>query len=383
MDAELAAVGDRIRSMMPLGMSQRELAEKAGMTTDALSRALNGQRGFASRELARIADQLGADLHWLIAGTPDPQRVDIAARHQWDPRRRTRTNPGRDDDEELLKQVVAAYRAAFPEGPPATRPLPRSPQRMRSRLGDSFVRHSAERVGTQLEVDVVRIPCLTTDYSLRIGRRAVILLATMPSWFRSNWSLAHELGHLALGHHDDYASTEEKNEGPADQFAADLLLPRDLMASENWREMDERGLVRFLWETGVSTEALKNRMARLRLKSSAEVGTALASSTPKLIRAFAAADELIGGEKAVTLREQQASTRLVPSTLVEALHHQVETGKASPEFLAWALDVPVDEIDFPEPDDVAIAENYSRMLEDRPAAAELEKWLAMSGPHPR
>jgi transcriptional regulator with XRE-family HTH domain len=60
--------------MMPLGMSQRALTEKAGMTTDALSRALNGQRGFSSRELARIADQLGADLYWLITGTPDPQR---------------------------------------------------------------------------------------------------------------------------------------------------------------------------------------------------------------------------------------------------------------------------------------------------------------------
>jgi hypothetical protein len=132
------------------------------------------------------------------------------------------------------------------------------------------------------------------------------------------------------------------------------------MAGENWRELDERGLVRFLWETGVSTETLKNRLARLRLKPSAEVSTALASSTPKLIRAFAAADELIGGEKTITLREQQASTRLVPSTLVEAFHHQVEAGKAPPESLSWALDVPVNEIDFPEPDDDAIAENYSQ-----------------------
>jgi hypothetical protein len=230
---------------------------------------------------------------------------------------------------------------------------------------------------------VVRISGLTTDYSLRIGQRAVILLATMPSWFRSNWSLAHELGHLALGHHDRDGSTAERNERPADQFAANLLLPSDLMTSANWREMDERSLARFLWETGVSTEALKNRLASLQLKPSAEVGAALTRSTPKLIRAFAAGDELISGEKAVALRERQASTRVVPSTLVEALHRQVEAGEASPEVLAWTLDVPVDEIDFPEPDDDALAEKYSQMLEDRPTAAELEKWLAMSGPRPR
>lgn len=351
------------------------------MTTDALSRALNGQRGFSSKELARIADEFGADLYWLVTGTPDPQRVDIAARHQWDPIQ-GRTNPGRDDDDKLLSQVVAAYRAAFPDGPPPTPSLPRTPQQVRSYLGDSFVRHFAEEVETRLQIDVVRVPGLATDYSLRIGQRGVILLATMPSWFRSNWSLAHELGHLALGHHYSSAAANT-NERPADQFAANLLLPSDLMKSKKWGEMDERGLVEFLWETGVSTEALKNRLASLRLKPSAEVGAALTRSTPRLSRAFAADIELIGGEKAVTLREQQASTRLVPSTLVEALHRQVEAGNASPEFLAWALAVPVDEIDFPEPDEVAIAENYSRMLEDRPTPAELENWLAMSGPHPR
>jgi Zn-dependent peptidase ImmA (M78 family)/transcriptional regulator with XRE-family HTH domain len=383
MDAELMAAGERIRSLMPQGMSQRQLADKAGMTPDALSRALNGQRGFSSTELARIARQLGADLYWLITGTPDPQAVDIAARHQWDAKQRTRKNPGREDDDKLLDQVVALYRAAFPDGPPATPPLPKSPQQLRGRLGQSFVRHFADAVETQLGVDVIRIPGLTTDYSLTIGQRAVVLLATMPSWFRSNWSLAHELGHLALGHHDGYASTNKKNEGPADQFAANLLLPSDLMTDVNWRDMDERGFVRFLWETGVSTEALKNRLASLQLNPSADVAAALAYTTPKLIRAYAAADELIGGEVAVTSREQQAATRLVPSQLVEALHQQVEAGKASPEFLAWALDVPVDEIDFPEPDEDAQADKYSEMLEDRPAAAELEKWLAMSSPHPR
>lgn len=83
MDVELKEVGERIRSLLPLGMSQKRLAEKAGMTPDALSRALNGQRGFSSGELALIADHLGADVYWLITGRDDPRRVEIAARHTW------------------------------------------------------------------------------------------------------------------------------------------------------------------------------------------------------------------------------------------------------------------------------------------------------------
>lgn len=379
MDAELKAVGDRIRSLLPSGMSQRSLAEKSGMTPDALSRALNGQRGFSSSELARIADRLGADLYWLITGRPDPQKVDIAARHQWNPQHRTRDNPGRDADDTILNRVIDAYRAAFPSGPPSSLPLPKNPRDVRGLLGDAFVRGFAEAVERQLGIDVVRIAGLNTDYSLRIGTRAVVLLATTPSWFRSNWSLAHEIGHLALGHHDGYSSTDKRNEGPADQFAANLLLPSDLMAQQNWAEMSKPQLAGFIWENGVSTLALKNRLGALQLGFSAAVSEALGQSTPKLVRAHAGTDKQIGGEALVTLREQQASARLIPPVLVDALHQQVEAGKASPEILAWALDVPVDEIDFPEPNDEDFADRYAATLEKRPSTADLESWLATNG----
>ncbi|SHT65365.1 Domain of uncharacterised function (DUF955) [Mycobacteroides abscessus subsp. abscessus] len=379
MDAELEAVGGRIRSRLPLGMSQKRLAEKAGMTPDALSRALNGQRGFSSTELARIADELGADVYWLITGRDDPRKVEIAARHKWDATQRKRDNPGRDADEAVLGRVIAAYQAAFPSGPPASRALPKNPRALRDLLGEAFVREFSHAVENKLGVDVVRIAGLTTDYSLRIGARSIIILATTPRWFRSNWSLAHELGHLALGHHDGNASTDQRNEGPADQFAANLLLPSDEMSYENWDTKDESGLARFLWSAGVSTHALRNRLDALEIKPSAAVEEALNGSTPRLIRAYAGAEWMIGDEAAVTLREQQASTRLVPPVLVDALHQQVEAGNASPEFLAWALAVPVDEIDFPEPDDADFAASYAARLENQPTTAYLENWLATNG----
>ena len=77
----MAEVGVRIRAAMPAGMSQRQLAERAGMTPDALSRALNGQRGLSPTEVAKIAETLGADTHWLITGAPDPFSLTVAARH--------------------------------------------------------------------------------------------------------------------------------------------------------------------------------------------------------------------------------------------------------------------------------------------------------------
>ncbi len=348
------------------------------MKTDALSRALNGQRGFSSVELARIADELGTDLYWLVTGEPDPHRVRIAARHSWDTGQGIRINPGRPNDDELLRQVAETYEAAFPEGPPPSSPLPGSAAAMREMLGEHFVRDYGAVVEDQLGVDVVRLPMLSTDYSLSIGPRAIVILATTPYWFRSNWSLAHELAHFALGHHDGDSEPGEKGEAPADRFAAELLLPEDLIARQDWQQMDERGVAEFLWQTGVSTMALKNRLASLGVLVSAEVVAALKRTTPSLIRANAGEDQgVIGGAKQLIVRQQQSAARVFPSALVDALQRRVEAGAASPEHLAWVLDVPVDEIDFPEPDDDSeFVDAYEQVLAARPSRADLEDWLA-------
>lgn len=383
MDEDMRAIGERIRSRMAHGMTQRRLAERAEMTPDALSRALNGQRGLSTAELARIGGVVGADLHWLITGREDPHRVEIAARHDWDFASQRRTNRGREADEPTLHDVAGAYRAAYPEGPPPTGPLPADPQLLRKELGEGFVRSFADRAEERLGVDVVRLPGLSTDYSLRIGERGVVLLATSPQWFRSNWSLAHEIGHLALGHHGGNVRATQ-NEQPADRFAAELLLPNDLMNSQDWAGMDVADLVRFVWSAGISTHALRLRLRELRLAPSPALEAGLELSTPTLIRAH---QQLLAGTKGEpgmldppTVRAQQSSGRRLPIGLVGALRERVESGAADPSVLAWALDVPIDEIDFPEPDESAAAQRYEQMLQDRPSAADWTARLARSGP---
>ncbi|MEU4652296.1 ImmA/IrrE family metallo-endopeptidase [Nocardia fluminea] len=269
-----------------------------------------GERGFSSQELARIADEIGADLHLLVTGAVAPRRVRIAARHTWDSNRGVRVNPGRAHDEKLLGQVVHAYNAAFPDGPPSSRPLPDDPADMRTTLGGSFVRQFGSVVESRLGVDVIRLPMLSTDYSLTIGSRAIIALATTPNWFRSNWSLAHELAHLALGHHNGDQLPGEAEELPADEFAANPLLPEEPVRQHDWQAMGEQGLARFLWETGVSTIAVKNRLAKLKIRYSTEVAVALKRSTPVAIRADAGAEQgTCERRRAIILWQQESSTR--------------------------------------------------------------------------
>ncbi|WP_459981634.1 ImmA/IrrE family metallo-endopeptidase [Nocardioides sp. AN3] len=365
---QMEAIGERIRSRMSPGSSQRRLAADVGMPPDALSRALNGQRGFAPLELARIADALGADIHWLITGTSDPLRVDIAARHAWDPLRGQRVNPGRERDEQILQNVVRAYRTAYPEGPPASTSLPTDPHEVRRLLPAEFVRGFADVAERWLGVDVIRVPDVSTDYSLRIGARGVILLASTPHWFRSNWSLAHEIGHLALGHHDDGAHPE-RHERPADTFAASLLLPESFLAGPAWARLTRKELATVVWESGVSTEVLRRRLRDLRLPVDEDIREALGQPTQRLLRSHV--DSLGGGEwgDPIANRERDSSARRFPLGLLSALAGRVEQGVADPRVLAWALDVPIDEIDFPEPDDGA-GDAYVEVLATRSSAAE-------------
>ena len=274
MDRELLAVGERIRASMPNGMRQRELAARVGMTPDALSRALNGQRGFSILELTRISDDLQTGLSWLITGRPDPHKVTFAARHLWDNRSRERSNPGQDDDQDVLDEIAGLYRNAYLDGTPASTALPADPADLRPALGPDFVRHFAELAEDKLGVDVVRIGGVSTDYSMTIGQRAVVVLTTTPNWFRSNWLLAHELGHLALGHHSNGAPTDAA-EAAANAFAAELLMPAATFRARSWQTMTVEDLARFLWSAGVSFRRWNARMSSLGIRVPDHLGTVM------------------------------------------------------------------------------------------------------------
>jgi len=329
------------------GALHRDLAAEIGMTPDAFSRALNGKRSFSSLELASLADALHADVHWLITGEPDPYRVVIAARHGFDHATGRRDVPGRDGDEQALRDVTLAYRQGDPRPRPAAA-LPDSAEAARATLGDDFIRPFADRLEERLEVDVVRIADLSTAYSLRLGGRRVIVLPATGNWFWENWSLAHELAHLALGHHDLglAEADDDPREAAANAFAAELLLPRDALAVVDWDGLDAAGLAALVWRWGVSTDALARRLNALTGYLPDLVRAWAAQPTQRLLRRHWAIDT---GIDEITARMDAAAARRFPRALQEQHLERIALGALGKGTLAWMLGIHPEALDVDVP----------------------------------
>lgn len=331
------------------------------MTPDAFSRALSGQRAFSSIELARIADALHEDIHWLITGEPDPHRLVVAARHNFDFATGQRDVPGRESDQEVLNNIGLAFRQAYQSVNQEAAPLPPSLEEIRGRLGPSFVRPFADRLESNLGVDVVRVAGLSTSYSFTASGRRVIVVAATGNWFHENWSLAHELGHLAAGHHDDAASTIDSHESAANAFAADLLLPAEDLRALDWLSLSPSVLANRVWKAGVSTEALFRRLNYLSIPLSPLVAKWAEQPTQRLLRRHWVPDE--NGFDPITVRMDDAASRRFPLSLQEEHLTMIADGALGKGTLAWMLGIdPTDlEIDSPpadeeiSPDDLAAA----------------------------
>ena len=329
-------------------LRHREVAEQIGMTPDAFSRALNGKRQFASVELARLSELIDADLHWLITGQPDPNRLSVAARHDFDHATGRRTVPGREGDAQALEDIALAYRQAFP-GPGSSGAWPKSPVEVREALEPDFVRPFAHRLEQHLGIGVVRVAELSTAYSFTVGGRPVIAVPATGNWFRENWDLAHELGHLVLGHHDDGISEADadQHEAAANAFAADLLLPAESLKGIDWDSIGDKDLARLVWDWGVSTDALCRRLNAVTGQVPACVARSAVGPTQRLLRHHLSIDSELD---AITTRMEQSSQRRFPLSLQEAHLERVASGEVGRATLAWMLgiDAAALEVDSPE-----------------------------------
>lgn len=355
MDSIGGRVLERMRLICP-GIRQQELADDVGMTPDAFSRALNGKRQFASIELARLADRLDTDLHWLVTGVPDPSRLRVAARHDFDHETGRRDVPGRGGDERTLLDIGIAYRQAFPE--PRQRPgLPKDADAVRAVLGDDFVRPMADRLEDRLGVGVVRVAELSTAYSFTLGGRDVIALPATGNWFRENWSMGHELGHLVLGHHDEglEQDTSEQHEAAANAFAADLLLPKDIAGAVDWAQVNDTELAWLAWSWGVSVDALARRLQHVMGFVPERLRAWDGQPTQRLLRRHL---DIPGEGDEITTRMDAAAQRRFPVSVQEAHLDRVANGEVGPATLAWMLGIDESalEIDAPEPSEVTVSE---------------------------
>ena len=125
---------------------------------------------------------------------------------------------------------------------------------------------------------MVRVAELSTAYSFTVGGRPVIAVPATGNWFRENWDIAHELGHLIRGHHDDglTQSDADQHESAANAFAAELLLPAADLKSVEWDGIGDGEVAAVVWSCGVSTDALSRRLC------------AVLGYTPKCVARWAA-----------------------------------------------------------------------------------------------
>jgi len=347
----MATIGDRarqrLRELSP-PPKHADVAGSIGMTADAFSRAVNGKRHFSSIELARLADRIDADLHWLITGELDPHRVSIAARHDFDHETGQRTIPGRAGDEQALADIALAYRQAYSE-PGQLPDWPTVPAAVRAVLGHGFVRPFADRLERELGVEVVRVAELSTAYSLTVGGRAVIAVPATGSWFRENWDLAHELGHLTTGDHDDDLSPDDahRQETAANAFAAELLLPAAELTAVAWEKIGDDELAALVWEWGVSVDALRRRLCALLGDAPDNVARWAAHPTQRLLRSHL---RMESERDEITGRMDAAAQRRFPLDLQEAHLELIASGAVSRETLAWMLGIPADSLDVDAPE---------------------------------
>jgi Zn-dependent peptidase ImmA (M78 family)/transcriptional regulator with XRE-family HTH domain len=346
-------IGIRIRERLNLvkpNLNQKQLAEKLEMTPDALSRSLSGKRAFTAVELVRAADVLGTSAHWFVTGEPDPFAVKVSGRQTFDRVAKSHKPVDWSAADETISNLALAYLQVYPVPVSKTAlPVPRSAGETRAALkaafdGD-FVRHLSEATEKAFGVDVIRVGNLPHAIAMEVGGRYAILVSETGNWFFENWSIGHELGHIALGQLSDLgtdACDDPDAERAANAFAAELLMPESDVRAVSWTSMDAARLARFLWSTGVSTQALDTRLSALGVSRSAEVDSELKKATQAVIRH----SQILSSEPGdrISERIQQASSRRFPDHLISAHTDAVAEGKIGASVLAWMLGVPTEQL---------------------------------------
>ncbi|WP_159624609.1 ImmA/IrrE family metallo-endopeptidase [Actinomyces sp. zg296] len=209
----------------------------------------------------------------------------------------------------------------------------------RSALGEGFVSCFYDRVEDALGVEVIVVPLSEDGCSLTLGGHKVIVVAATEHWYRSNFTLAHELGHFLVEGASSLGGQEA--EDMANAFAADLLMPVERVGSVDWGRATAATVAQLCWEFGVSTQALEVRLRYLRVTPGDEARSALARSTAVLLRNSLASS--VASPADVSARVQYSARRRFPERVVTGLRRAVADGKAPQASLCWVLGLPAQE----------------------------------------
>jgi Zn-dependent peptidase ImmA (M78 family)/transcriptional regulator with XRE-family HTH domain len=282
------ALGTRIRTLREqVGMQSQELAVRVGIDPSAMSNIERGRRSVKTGELVKIAEALSVSPLTLLDESSLPARMPVA--------------PRRDGEPSGIKGAAYSRLLALSElhtvladaGLTTANNLYEAPQ-----IRHGSWKAEAERLA-QWAADYLGVECAGIERFAKLAKAiedrlcvdvlvekyaddplsgAAITDRAFPFIFvnarhptpRALFTLAHELGHLLIGHNgsiavDDNFIGDTQNERQANAFAAAFLMPA--RSVDEYIEKYDRGpesLARMIYDFGVSFESLVFRLHNLR-----------------------------------------------------------------------------------------------------------------------
>lgn len=264
-------------------LTQREVAERVGMETTALSKALSGLRNFKPLELARIADVINVPVQDLLADEDAPQQpVLAAARTQAASSVAVESAKARVqvmlDLDRLLVEADIPNRLRLPHRElgrgAAHKQGSQLAQQLRDEvgLGDQDLpadfRELQELIEEKYGVDVAieDLPKGLDGLSVARGHFNLIMVSSAIAPTRQRFTLAHELGHLAAADtqniliDEDILGVHTDAETRANAFAAAFLIPpAPLRERLRQRRLNEAAVAELLAIYQVSLDVLAFR----------------------------------------------------------------------------------------------------------------------------
>ncbi|GAA0435320.1 hypothetical protein Acor_75580 [Acrocarpospora corrugata] len=280
-------IAERVRRLVEAsGLNQAGFAAKAGLDASKFSKSMVGVRRFTSLELARIADIGGVTVDWLL-GVERPASA-LAAR--------TRDSAPSSEAEAIgeaerlaqhwLDLAYLGYRQESVDVPAASGQGASVDEGQR--LAESALRRAAEH-GVEpwrvrdlaglvesvfgIDVRIMRFRHGYEGLSWADDTSRLMVLGTSEVPARQRFTIAHELGHLLAGddqglHLDldllDAAHKKKPSEKRANAFAAQFLLPREVLEAQQIRWSD-RSFAALACELWVSPATLAWRLYNLKL----------------------------------------------------------------------------------------------------------------------
>lgn len=281
------ALGARIRTLRErAGMQSQELASRLGIDPSAMSNIERGRRSVKTGELMKIAEALSVSPLALLDEDSLPARMPVALR------RDGQSSSIRGAAYSRLLALSEIHAVLSDADLPTTHNLRQAPQvnlgswradadgLARWASGYLDVQCGAERFSRLARAieDRLHVDVLVEEYEDDPLSGAAITDRAFPLIFvnsrhptpRALFTLAHELGHLLIGHNgsiavDDDFIGDTPAERQANAFAAAFLMPEDKV--DDYIEEFDRGpesLAHMIYGFGVSFESLIFRLHNLR-----------------------------------------------------------------------------------------------------------------------